>query len=267
MKPTLRGFLFWSLITIVLAYLVLPAVVVVVASFGNSDIVTFPPQSYSLRWYVRAINYPDFQRAFYSSLIVMLVSSTLATVLGAAFAYLIFRYKFRGQGVLEGILWSPLIIPHFTVGFGFLLLGSQLDLMQSYLIVVLAHVVLVLPFITRAVFVSLCGTDPNFARAAANLGASPSAVLLKITLPLALPGMVGGWLIAAVLSLTEFTASLYVTGSRNQTLPVAMYSYIREYVDPSIACVSALMIALTTLIMIAINYFLDLRRVFGIGNQ
>jgi putative spermidine/putrescine transport system permease protein len=132
---------------------------------------------------------------------------------------------------------------------------------------VAAHVLLVLPFVTRTVLVSLQNVDPNLERSAANLGAPPFKVLTKVTLPLLLPGMVGGWLIAAILSLTEFTASLYVTANRTQTLPVAMYTYIREYTDPSIAAVSALLIVATTIIMLIANQLLGLRRVLSLDGH
>jgi putative spermidine/putrescine transport system permease protein len=191
----------------------------------------------------------------------------LALVFGAAVALLVARYKFQGRGLLEAILSAPLIVPHFTTGFGFLLLGAHLDINQTYLIIIIAHVVLVLPFVTRAIHVSLQNVDPNLERAAANLGASPLKSLLRITLPLMLPGLAGGWLVAAILSLTEFSASLYVTASRTQTLPVAMYNYIREYTDPTIAAISALLIVATTLIMIVANHFLGLRKILAIESH
>jgi putative spermidine/putrescine transport system permease protein len=191
----------------------------------------------------------------------------LALGFGAAVALLVARYKFQGRGLLEAILSAPLIVPHFTTGFGFLLLGAHLDINQTYLIIIIAHVVLVLPFVTRAVHVSLQNVDPNLERAAANLGASPLKSLLRVTLPLMLPGLAGGWLVAAILSLTEFSASLYVTASRTQTLPVAMYNYIREYTDPTIAAISALLIVATTLIMIVANHFLGLRKILAIESH
>ena len=95
--------------------------------------------------------------------------------------------------------------------------------------VIVCHVVLVLPFVLRSVYVSLRNLDQRFELAAASLGAPPLRVLLTITLPLLLPGLVSGWLFAAILSFNEFTASLFVTAQRTQTLPVAMYNYVREY--------------------------------------
>lgn len=260
----LRAALFWTAVGVILLYMSIPALVVLMTSFSPSELLEFPPAGLSLRWYVRAVTYPDFQNAFESGLIVSAGASTLALLVGASFAYLIDRYRFRGRGALEAVLSSPLIVPHFTTGFGFLLLGAGLGLGQSFPLVIATHMVLILPFVTRSVYVSLRNLDPNLERSAANLGASPGRVLARITVPLLLPGMAGGWLIAAILSLTEFTASLYVTNNRTQTLPVAMYTYIREYTDPTIAAISAILIVATTLLMLVANRYFGLRRILSI---
>lgn len=263
----LRRVSFWTLVTLILVYMTLPTLVVLVTSVNPTEILAFPPQGVSFKWYANALTYSDFQKAFINGLIVTGAASTLAVAIGSGFAYLLHTYEFRGRRVLEGVLWSPLIIPHFTLGFGFLLLGGLFDLNQGYLMIIAAHTVLVMPFVTRAVHVSLSNVDPNLARAAANLGASPFHVLTRITLPLVVPGMAGGWLVAAVLSLTEFTASLYVTGSRTQTLPVAMYNYIREYADPTVSAISAMLIIATTLIMLIADRLFGLRRVLAIDTH
>ncbi|MGE0005687.1 MAG: ABC transporter permease [Parvibaculaceae bacterium] len=262
-----RQALFWVTVACILLYMTIPAIVVVVTSFNPGEVLSFPPDGFSLRWYVKALTYPDFRAAFRTGLIVSLVSSTLALAVGTAFAFLVVRYVFAGKTLLEGILSSPLIIPHFTTGFGFLLLGAQLRLNQTLTIIIMTHVVLVLPFVARAVYVSLLNIDPNFERSAANLGASPFMVLSRITIPLIVPGMAGGWLVAAILSLTEFSASLYVTASRTQTLPVAMYNYIREYTDPTVAAISALLIIATMIILMLANHFLGLRKILAIDSH
>jgi putative spermidine/putrescine transport system permease protein len=259
-----RRALFGGAVTLILLYMTIPALVVVVTSLSPSELLEFPPTGLSLRWYERALAYPDFQNAFANGLIVAAMASATALAIGTAFAYLIGRYAFAGRGALEAVLSSPLIVPHFTTGFGFLLLGARIGLTRSYALVAVTHVVLVLPFVVRSVYVSLRNIDPRFERAAANLGASPARVLARVTLPLLLPGMFGGFLVAFILSFTEFTASLYVTTDRTQTLPVAMYTYIREYTDPTIAAVSAILILVTTALMFVANRYLGLRGVFSI---
>jgi putative spermidine/putrescine transport system permease protein len=264
LSARLRSLLFWALTGVILAYMTIPALVVIMTSFSPTELLEFPPSGLSLRWYARALAYPDFRSAFANGLVVTAFASTIALLIGSAFAYLIERYAFRGRAALEAVLSSPLIVPHFTTGFGFLLLGASLHLGQSYAVVIAAHILLTLPFVIRSVYVSLRNLDPALERAAANLGASPFDVLWRVTVPLLIPGMAGGWLVAAILSLTEFTASLYVTAQRTQTLPVAMYTYVREYTDPTIAAVSALLIAFTTLLMFVANRYLGLRRILAI---
>jgi putative spermidine/putrescine transport system permease protein len=260
----LQKFLFWVLVTAILVFLTIPAIVVIMTSVNPTEILRFPPQGFSLRWYVRALTYEDFQTSFRSGMIVTIFASTISSVVGVAAAYVTNRYDFFGRKVLEFILASPLIIPRFTTGFGFLLVGSMLGLTNGYLIVIITHVVLVLPFVTRSVYVSLANIDPSLERSAANLGASPMNVLLRITLPLLTPGIVGGWIVASILSFTEFTASLYVTNYTTQTLPVAMYTYVREYTDPTIAAISSILIISTTVGMFVVDRMLGLKRILAI---
>lgn len=256
--------LFWILVSIILVFLTLPAVVVIMTSFNPTELLKFPPQGFSLRWYERAFTYSDFQTAFYSGLVVTFFASTIASVVGVAAAYVVDRYEFSGRRILEFILVSPLIVPRFTIGFGFLLVGAQLGVGGSYPLVILTHIVLVLPFIMRSVYVSLANIDPALERSAANLGAPPIKVLMWVTVPLLMPGIVGGWIVASILSFTEFTASLYVTNYATQTLPVAMYTYVREYTDPTIAAISSLLIISTTVGMFVVDKLLGLKRILAI---
>lgn len=251
-------------ITAILAFVLLPAVVVTLAAFNSRAILSFPPESWSWRWFVKAIAYEDFQAGFRNGLIVTAWASSIALVAGAAFAFAIERYDFAGKRLLETVLVSPLVVPHFTVGLGFLILAAQLDLARGYAVIVACHIVLVFPFVLRSVYVSLRNLDPHLELAAASLGAPPYRVLVTVTLPLLLPGLVGGWLFAAILSFNEFTASLFVTVQRTQTLPVALYNYVREYADPSMAAVSVIYIVVTAALLSLANAFLGLAKVLNV---
>lgn len=251
-------------ILLIVGFLVLPAAVVTIAAFNDKAILSFPPQALSWRWFAKAVAYQDFRDGFYHGLIVTAWSSTLALGVGAMFAYALDRYQFRFKKIMEGVLVSPLVIPHFTVGLGFLILAAQIGWTRTYALVIVCHVVLVLPFVLRSVYVSLRNLDRSLETAAASLGASPLRVLFTITLPLLLPGLVSGWLFAAILSFNEFTASLFVTAQRTQTLPVAMYNYVREFADPSMAALSVMYIACTATLIIFANAFLGLGKVLNI---
>ncbi|MGY3586960.1 putative spermidine/putrescine transport system permease protein [Bradyrhizobium sp. USDA 4341] len=251
-------------VLVIIAFLVLPAAVVTIAAFNDKPILSFPPQTWSWRWFGRALAYEDFRQGFFNGLIVTAWSSTIALCVGGMFAFVIDRYKFPLKSAIEGILISPLVIPHFTVGLGFLILAAQVGLSRSFAVVVICHVILVLPFVLRSVYVSLRNLDQSYEHAAASLGAGPLRVLTTVTLPLLLPGLVSGWLFAAILSFNEFTASLFVTSQRTQTLPVAMYNYVREFADPSMAALSVMYIVGTAALIAFANAFLGLGKVLNI---
>jgi putative spermidine/putrescine transport system permease protein len=260
----LLGFGGKLVVLLILGFLVLPAAVVSIAAFNDRAILSFPPQAWSLRWFAKAIAYQDFRDGFRNGLIVTAWSSSIALLIGAMFALALDRYRFRFKKTIEAVLLSPLVIPHFTIGLGFLILAAQIGWTRTFALVVVCHVVLVLPFVLRSVYVSLRNLDQRLELAAASLGAPPLRVLLTITLPLLLPGLVSGWLFAAILSFNEFTASLFVTAQRTQTLPVAMYNYVREFADPSMAALSVMYIAGTAFLIVFANAFLGLGKVLNI---
>jgi putative spermidine/putrescine transport system permease protein len=262
--PRLLAVLGGITVIAILGFIMLPAVVVTLAAFNGRAILSFPPETWSWRWFAKALAYEDFGSGFRNGLIVTAWASTIALVVGAAFALALERYEFRFKRTLEIVLLSPLVVPHFTVGLGFLILAAQLGVARGYAVVVACHVVLVLPFVLRSVYVSLRNLDPRLELAAASLGAPPHRVLTTVTLPLLLPGLVSGWLFAAILSFNEFTASLFVTAQRTQTLPVALYNYVREYADPSMAAVSVLYIVLTAVLLTFATVFLGLGKVLNV---
>ncbi|SAI66236.1 binding-protein-dependent transport system membrane protein [Bordetella ansorpii] len=253
-----------ALVIAIIAFLLLPVVVVTLASFNEKALLTFPPDSWSLRWFERVFTYSDFQQGFKSSLVVTLWSSLLALFIGTALAIAVKRMAFPGKETLQAILLSPLVIPHFTLGLGLLILVAQLDLARGYAIVIVCHVMLVLPFVMRSVYVSMENLDERLEQAAASLGASPLRVLFTVTVPLLAPGLFGGWLFAAIMSFSEFTASLFITTQATQTLPVAMYNYVREFADPTLAALSVVYIAVTATLLTVANYFLGLGKVLNI---
>ncbi len=252
------------LVIAILLFVLLPAVVVFITSFSSTSIVFFPPKGWSLRWFERAVNYDDFRQGFYSGLLVTVWASSLAVIIGTALAIAIERYTFPCKHLLEGILLSPLFIPHFTIGLGLLMLVSQLNLGRGYALVIFCHIVLVLPFVLRSVYVSLKNLEQRIEMAAASLGASPLRVIWTIPVPLILPGLLGGWLFAAIMSFNEFTASLFITTQATQTLPVAMYNYVREFADPTLSALSVIYIVVTAVLLIIANRFAGLGKILNV---
>src|SRR3984893_17059609 len=131
----------------ILGFVVLPAFVVALAAFNGRALLSFPPETWSWRWFAKAIAYQDFQSGLRNGLIVTAWASSIALVVGAAFALALDRYEFRLTRALEMGLLVLLVVPHFSVGFGFLIRAAQLGLTRGYAGIVACHVVLVLPFV------------------------------------------------------------------------------------------------------------------------
>lgn len=252
------------LVAVLLAFVLLPVVVVTIAAFNEKAIIAFPPQSYSLAWFARVFSYPDFREGLRASLVVTVWASSIALVTGTCLSIAVKRLSFPGKPALLAVLHSPLVVPHFTLGLGLLILVSQTSVQRGYGIVVLCHVMLVLPFVLKSVYVSMENLDERLEQAAASLGAPPWKVLLTVTVPLIAPGLFGGWLFAAIMSFSEFTASLFVTTQETQTLPVSMYNYVREYADPTLAALSVVYIAVTAAVLAFANRFLGLGKILNI---
>lgn len=266
-KTVMDRVLDWAgriLLTAIVSFVLLPFVVVAIASLNESAILSFPPKGLSLRWYANAFEYRDFADGLVNSLKIAAVGASLAMIAGAGFAYVLDRYEFRFKRLLDTVLMSPLIIPNFTIGLGLLILSAAASMPRTMWLVVAVHVIIVMPFVVRSVYVSLRNFERGYEDAAESLGATPLRVLLTVTLPLLLPGLVAGGLFAAILSFNEFTASLFVVNQRTQTLPVAMYNYVREYADPTLAAVSVLYVLVVAVALLIVHRLFRLEKLLDV---
>ena len=154
------------------------------------------------------------------------------------------------------------MVPGVAAGLGFLIVGAALGLLRSRSVLIAAHVALVLPFVVRSVWVSVRNLDPTLERAAASLGATRWRTFRRVTLPLLRPGLLAALLFAVIVSLNEFVVSLFISTRLTEILPVAMFSYVVNYTDPTIAALSTLFIVGTFLIVWLADRYLDLGGVF-----
>lgn len=249
---------------LLVAFMTVPTLVVIVASFNPTAMLAVPPAGLSLRWYVNALTYPQFQRAALNSLLVTSLTVALAVPMGTAAALALVRRRVRGRAALEALFLSPLVVPGVAAGLGFLILAARLQLLRSFAVLVAVHVIIVLPFVVRSVAVSVANLDPMLARAAASLGARPARVFRLVTLPLLRPGLVAAMLFAVLVSVNEFVVSLFISTRVTEILPVAMFTYVVNYTDPTMAALSTLFIIATFIAVIIADHFLDLSRVFQI---
>jgi len=161
---------------------------------------------------------------------------------------------------------SPLIVPHLVLGVAMLRLFALLDVRGSAWWLTLAHVVIVTPYALRLMVAALAGMDASIEQAAASLGASRWTVFRRITLPLMLPGITGGWMLAFINSFDEVTMSIFITSPQTVTLPVRMYMLATESIDPMMAAVSALIVGLTAAVMVLLDRLYGLDKVL-VGQQ
>ena len=245
-----------------IGFIVAPLAIVCVVAFTPLGYISLPTDGLSLRWFAAILDNPRFINAFWLSLALGLVSSVMATALALPAALAIARFRFPGRDAISAFLLSPLMIPHIVLGVAFLRFFSSVNINGTFSGLAMAHVIVILPFALRLVLASATGMDPAVERAAVSLGASRFTVFRRITLPLILPGIVSGWLLAFITSFDELTMSVFIASPSTTTLPVRMFLHIQDTIDPLVAAVSALMIAGTLLLMGVVDRLVGLERLF-----
>ena len=247
--------------SLVVAFMLAPLVVVCLVAFTPTDTLAVPWGAYSLRWFRAVFQHSDLVQSFWNSLAVATLAATGSVLLAAPAALAIARHDFAGRQALNGLLMSPLIVPHLVLGVAMLRLFALLDVRGSSTWLTLAHVVIVTPYALRLMVAALTGMDRSIEQAALSLGASRWTTFRRITLPLMLPGITGGWMLAFINSFDEVTMSIFITSPQTVTLPVRMYMLATESVDPMMAAVSALIVALTAAVMIVLDRLYGLDKV------
>ena len=245
--------------TLFILFILAPLVAVVVVSFTSKGYLSMPTDGLSLRWFKAIFNYPGFIDAFWMSLYLGVGASTIAVALAIPAAVAIGRYRFPGRDGISALFMSPMMIPAVVLGVSFLRFFSQIGLSGTFIGITLAHVVLVMPYALRLVLASVTGLSRAAEAAAVSLGASNWTVFRRITLPLIVPGIAGGWVLAFITSFDELTMTVFVASPSTITLPVRMYNHITETIDPLIASLSAALIFVTVIFMVILDrlYGLD----------
>lgn len=246
---------------LVICFMLAPLLIVCLVAFTPENTLTIPTTRFSLRWFKAVFAHPDFVTSFWNSLWLALASATLATLIAVPAGLAITRYSFAGRDALNALFLSPLIIPHLVLGVALLRLFSLIGATGSFFWLVLAHVVVVTPYVLRLVVAASSGADRSCEQAALSLGASDLTVFWRVTLPMILPGVSGGWLLAFINSFDEVTMSIFVTAPSTVTLPVRMYMYATESIDPLMAAASALMVAFTAAVMVLLDRFYGLDKI------
>jgi spermidine/putrescine transport system permease protein len=231
------------------AFLYVPIVVLIVFSF-NSARSGAVWQGWTLNWYERMFNNARIIEAAGVSLLVAALATIGAVVLGTLMALAMERYAFRSKPLWDGLLYMPVIIPEIVAGISLLLFFALVQIERGLFTLVVSHIAFSMPFVYLTVRARLADFDRSIEEAAQDLGANEWITFTRITLPLLMPGIISGALLAFTLSLDDFVISFFVNGKGWQTLPVYIWGQIRKGVTPEINAISTLMLLFSVLLVV-----------------
>jgi putative spermidine/putrescine transport system permease protein len=249
MSPRLRIGLFLSTGLIAL-FLLLPIVFIVLLSFGSSQWLVFPPPGWTLKWYEQFFSNPEWMASALTSFKVALLTTLCAVALGLPTAFALVRGRFPGRELLYGLFTLPMIVPLVIIAVAVYALFLKLGYTGTLFSFVVSHVIVALPFTIISIINSLKLFDQSIEDAAVICGASRIQAIYKVTFPAIRPGMIAGALFAFLVSWDEVVLSVMMASPTLQTLPVKMWTTLRQDLTPVIAVASTLLIGLSVLTMV-----------------
>jgi spermidine/putrescine transport system permease protein len=256
-----RGFWLWTATLVTYAFLYMPLAVVVLFSFNDSEL-NASWVGFTTRWYGKLLGDAGMLQAASNSLLIAMISSTIATVLGTMAGIALHRWRPR---FLPFLVLTPVAMPEILLGVSLLLFFRQvLDLTLGLFSILVAHITFSIGFVAIIVRARLAGMDESIFEAARDLGATPWRTFTRVTFPLIVPGIVAGFLMSFTLSIDDFVITFFVAGVGVTTLPLQIYSMIKVAVTPEVNAISTLLMALTlTLIALASRFAPDTLRKSG----
>ena len=246
-QPIGKTIVLWTFVIAAIVTLSAPTIVVLGASFTSGNIITFPPDGFSVKWYQRIAQASDLRNAFLRTLWVATVCTAIAIPVGTLAGIALAKHAVRFQKSIQVYLLLPFTIPLIGSGIGLMLVFGNAGMLGQLWPVGVACSVINLPFMIWAVTASAAGLDPDLELAAANCGAPPLQVFFSVTLPAVMPGVITGSLLMFILALNEFLVSLLLVDARIVTLPVHIYNSIRSIITPDLAAISVVFIACSAL--------------------
>ena len=244
------SFINLTALTLGLAFLYLPIVILVIYSFNASRLVAVWG-GWSIRWYAALLNDRALLDAAFMSVRIALLSATLATVLGTLAAIALVRIRrFRGRLPFSALIYAPIVMPEVITGLSLLLLFVAVDFDRGFWTVTIAHTTITMCFVTLVVQARLVTFDRSLEEAAMDLGSPPLRTFLTITLPLIWPAIAAGWMLAFTLSLDDLVIASFTTGPGATTLPIRIYSDVRLGVKPEINAICTVMIAVVAMAIV-----------------
>lgn len=249
-------------VSVMYVFILIPLIIIVGTSFSTSQFVTFPPQGFTFKWFVRVLTSYDWMYSFFLSAVIALVSMGTAILVSLPAAKALAKHKisFLGRDVgvtLRTLFLSPIVIPMIVFGIGIAITLQVLGLYGTFPGLVIGHLIIVVPYVLRSLIVSFEGIPDSVEEAAITLGASPLRTFFTVTLPMAKSGLIAGSLFAFIWSFENVTVSIFLAVPGLTPLPIRMWGYLSEFADPSLCAVA------TIFIVIAFGVFLMIYRRLG----
>lgn len=236
--------------SVVYIFLFLPISVIVVNSFNATTTKPYMSwKGFTLDWYVKLWDNSSLLEAFSNTMIIAIVSTVLATVIGTLGAIGMYRYKFKGKGLIDGLLYIPVVIPEIVLGISLLTIFANVNIPRGMLTLILAHVTFCIPFVIFNVRARLSGYDNSIEEASLDLGANRVRTFFEVTLPILAPGIFGGALLAFTLSIDDVIISYFVYG-QTKTYPLKVMESVKSGVSPDVNALSTIILIATILFVV-----------------
>lgn len=240
-----KGTIFKSIYAfLIYMFLYIPIMVLIVFSFNDSKL-NVVWTGFTFKWYESLMHNAGILEAVKNSFIIAIISTIIATIIGTLAAIGLYRYKFKGKNVIDSVLNIPLVIPEIVMGISLLAFFSVVHMPLGRIALIIAHVTFSIAYVVAVVRTRLDGFDKSVEEAAMDLGATPIETFLHVTLPIIMPGVIGGALLAFTLSLDDVIISFFVAGAGSTTLPLKVFSMVKFGVTPEINALSTIIIVFT----------------------
>lgn len=235
---------------LVYLFLFLPIVVIVVNSFNATTSKPYLSwKGFTFDWYIKIWENSSLLDSFGNTIIIAAVSTILATVIGTLGAVGMYKYKFRGKGIIDGLLYIPVVIPEIVLGISLLTIFTNVNIPRGMLTLILAHVSFSVPYVIFNVRARLSGYDNSIEEASLDLGANRITTFFEVTLPVLAPGIAGGALLAFTLSIDDVIISYFVNG-QTKTYPLKVMESIKSGVAPDVNALSTLILVGTIVLVV-----------------
>jgi putative spermidine/putrescine transport system permease protein len=252
--------LMWTAAIFTVVFLMTPLFVTVAVSFGSSSVFTLPPPDWSMRWYQRLAVTRGLWPSLLTSLQVAAFSTAVALSLGTLCAIALVRGRFPGRDAIATFLISPLMLPGLVVGIAMLQGFKVAGLREAYSSLLIAHVIITLPYIVRTVLAALSLFDFSLIDAARTLGCSYPTAILRVLVPALGPAFLTSGMFAFLASMDNYPISIFFTDGWTKTLPIQMLQYVEENPDPTIAAISSGLVLLAIVALIVGDRLVGLRK-------